>query len=84
MNDKVCKTLTEFISNLNYYERKWATSPDNAKSFLLKHQHALNMFGKDKEKIINGLLRFAAMLATEPEVADESYPAINFMHGQTD
>ena len=84
MENKVYKTLTEFMHSAEFYERKWKNNPEGMKSLLTNHYHALKQFGGTKDEIISCMLKFVAAMVTEPDTVDENYPAINFMNGQTD
>lgn len=79
----VYEVLNEFISDLKRAEKDWHYGSDLVRHQLATRQTQLRAFGKTKAEVVTTLLNFAALLATEPEDNDD-YPAINFMHGETD
>ena len=83
MNNQVYKALSEFIGNLKQSERDWRLTKDLVLQQLDTHQGVLKIFGKTKQEQVSALLRYAALLITEPETPEE-YPAINFMNGNQD
>lgn len=83
MNNDIYVVLTEFINDLKRSEQDWKHGADLVRHQLDTYQGVLKVFGKTKREQVTTLLNFAALLTTEP-VANDDYPAINFLNGKTD